>query len=460
MKIITTIIAVFISVSLTYSQKEISKVEKFSKKVLQNVSKGNIWVMDTMKSYTGQGSTEWDFDYTEIVRARNSRGLPTLIETIEKVEGTASWRNRYHAEISYFNNDTVAEYKLNEWNISTNSWVPDYSYYETKDEDGKILIHYSRSWSDEYASFTQGNKEIYTYNGELTSIKEDKDWNNSTWEDYAKTYYYHDLNNNDTLELQKRFISEENWRDNWKTKFTYNENNQKIMEEQWGYDSYWDEWYDYSKTTISYYDNGLLDNGLLKDEYTERFDYDNSEWYDLSKTKYFYNAKNLLDYKEELDLQDPGNNLKYVYTYNENNQETSFFLYDWNGSDWTLFYKVFDNYDVNGNQTDYYSQVSDGTWQNYLKEEYTWNEFYVNINNLYYSDITIFPNPAYNFLTIKNSLSEKYKIEIFDISGKQIFATNSEKRIFKLNISSYPAGTYFVNIVNTKGKKSFKFLKK
>ncbi len=457
MKSIVTIITILISINSIFSQKETSKIEKFSQGILQKTSKGNIWVMDVMKSYTGQGATDWDFDYTEIVKGRNSKGLPTLIETEEKIEGTASWRNKYHAELSHFDNDTVSEYKLKEWNISGNSWLSDYSYYETKDETGKVLIHYTRDWQDENQIFNQGNKEIYTYNlNGLKEIKEDRDWNytESIWEDFAKTYYYYDANNNNTIALEKRFISTDNWRDNWKTEYTYDANNRKILEQQWGYDSYWDEWYDYSKTTISYYDNNLL-----KEEFTERYDYDNSEWYDLSKVKYFYNANNLLDYKEEFDLQDANNNLKYVYTYNEDNQETTFFLYDWNGSEWILFYKVFDNYDANGNQSDYYSQVSDGTWQNYLKEEYTWNEFFVNINELPNFDLKVFPNPVSNVLTIQNNLQKNYKVEIFDISGKNIYNSQISNFNYQINISNYPNGTYFVNVISNNKKKQFSFIK-
>ena len=298
MKVITTILAVLISASSMYSQKESSKIEKFSQKILQNVSKGNVWVMDVMKSYTGQGSTEWDFDYTEVVLERNSKGFPTLIETQEKTEGTANWVNVYHAELSYFNNDTVSEYKLKEWNTNSSSWNSELSYYEEKDEGGKVLIHFTRSWSNEYGYFTQGNKETYTYNTAGFKIhKLDDDWNNDNWEDYFKTTYTYDGNNNLILDFQQRFISVGNWRDNWKTEFSYNENNEKTIEQEWGYDWDFAVWFDYSKTTSSYYTS----NGLVKDEFTERYDYNNSEWYDASINNYYYTVNNLLDYKEELE---------------------------------------------------------------------------------------------------------------------------------------------------------------
>ncbi|NPA45067.1 MAG: T9SS type A sorting domain-containing protein, partial [Chlorobi bacterium] len=97
-------------------------------------------------------------------------------------------------------------------------------------------------------------------------------------------------------------------------------------------------------------------------------------------------------------------------------------------------------------------------WQNYIKEEYTWNELSVNINDLDKNDISFYPNPVSDILTIKNNSQENYEIEIFDVSGKLFYNTTSKSTTFKLNISNYPKGIYFVNIIDDV-KKSFKFIK-
>jgi len=458
MKVITIILITLLSVSSVYSQKESSEVEKFSQKILQNISKGDIWVMDVMKSYTGQGSTEWEFDYTEVVLARNSKGLPTLIETQEKTEGTANWVNLYHAEISYFNNDSVSEYKLKEWNTQTNNWVSELSYYEQKDEEGKLLIQYSRSWGyDEYEDryrFVSGNKEIYTYdaNGFKTE-KLDNDWNNDTWEDFFKTIYTYDASNNLILDYQYRFISTGNWRYSWKTEFKYNENNEKIKEQEYGYDSYYEKWYDYSVVTYTYYENGLI-----KNEFTQRFDIEATEWYNATESKYYYTTNGLLDYKEELDIEASSNNLKYDYTYDENDNEINFDLYLWNG-DWSKFYQVFDYYDENGNQSSYYSQVTDesGVFINNLKEEYTWNQFTL-VESMNKLSVTIFPNPVINNLNLISE--EDVNIEVVNGAGQVVYKTLKDVSNFKLDISNYHSGIYFVKLSNLNGETTLKFLKK
>ncbi len=456
MRFFTTILIIITLTNISFSQKSNSNLEKFSQKLLKNTIKSNLWLLDTTKSYTGQGSTGWNFDYIEIVKSRNSKGLPTLIETKEKREGTQSWVNVYHAEISYFYNDTVSEYKLKEWNANTNNWNTELSYYETKNEQGKKLIHFLRTWSNSLGYFTAGNKEIYSYSNGLKIIKEDKDWNNGTWEDFFKTYYYYDNNNNDTLELQKRFISSGNWRDNWKTKYEYDINNKKIFVQEWGYDSYWDEWFDDLRTSFEYYS----ENSLIKEEFTERYDNSKSGWYDSAKTKYFYLANDLLEYKEELDLQNSGNNLKYEYTYNVENQEKTFFLYDWNGSSWVLFYKVFDIYDENTNQTSFYSQTLDGTWKNTIKEEYTWNQYAVNIKSLTNKEYRIYPNPVSNILNILLNNKEYGNIEIIDLSGKLILKTFKSKSNYKIDVSSFSKGVYFIKIFTKSGSNTFRFVKK
>lgn len=72
--------------------------------------------------------------------------------------------------------------------------------------------------------------------------------------------------------------------------------------------------------------------------------------------------------------------------------------------------------------------------------------------------LSLFPNPAVKEVSVKfNSLSTTTAtIDLVDISGKIIesFKTgdlNSNDDIYKLNITNYPKGTYFVRVVADKG---------
>ncbi len=440
----------FISV-LAFSQKaenNVKNVENYAKRVINRLNTGTIWVLDTIYGYTGLGGNDWDFDQTEITKSRNSHGLPLLIELAGELEGTEQWVNIYQSTFSYFDNDTVFEFKVKEWNTQTNAWNTDLSYYDKKSEDGKLLEHFTRNWDNDEQYFYAGNKDVYTYDGNLISTKKSYDWNNSDWEDFSIDYYYYDSNGNDTLILQKRYIGTDNLRDNWRTRKTYNSENQLVTELEQMYDSYWDEWINYSKTEYSY-----QDDGKLKSQYTQRYDTDASDWYDLSRTTYYYNSDGLLDYKEEMDLQNINNSLKYEYTYNSHLDETSFFLYSYNSKNWTLFYKAYDTYDENYNQTSFYSQTLDGTWKNLLKEEYFWHTF-TNINTPANSYVKIFPNPATDYLTI--DADKIISVKIYNNSGQLVLSSDSKI----VDISSIAQGTYNAVISTEKGNFRTIFVKK
>ena len=76
------------------------------------------------------------------------------------------------------------------------------------------------------------------------------------------------------------------------------------------------------------------------------------------------------------------------------------------------------------------------------------------------NDITIYPNPATDIVTLTNVLG-KTKITISDLSGKQLIVVTSEVANDKLNInvSNLKIGSYVVKIDN-KDSKTFKLIKK
>ncbi len=434
--IITTVL-LFISI-IAYSQKDVSKLEKKSKSIFELSTKTNLWVLDTIYGFTGLGSNDWEFDQTEIVKTRNLSGLPLVIELTEKIEGTADWVNVYLAEFTYFDNNSVFEYTVKEWNTQTNNWNTQLSYYNKFDEEGKLIENFIRFWDNTEQYFYQGNKELYVYDATgLKITKEDQDWYEGSWDQYFKTFYTYDENDNNILELQKRYNGSQ-WNDNWETVNTFNDFNQLTLSHQNGYDSEWAEWFNYSETAYSYYST----NALLEEEYTQRYDTNASEWYDLSRTTYYYNDNNLLDYKEEMDLEVIDYSLKYEYTYNTNLEEESFFLYSYNNKGWTLFYKVYDIFDENFNQTSYYSETLDGTWKNMLKEEYTWNVFQTNSINNISENIKIYPNPVSEILKIE--IDENATFTIYNYHGKQVISTKEKE----INVSSLSKGMYILNIKN------------
>jgi hypothetical protein len=97
------------------------------------------------------------------------------------------------------------------------------------------------------------------------------------------------------------------------------------------------------------------------------------------------------------------------------------------------------------------------------------------INEISNREISIFPNPATSEITVNSEQQTVYSIEIYNILGERIYCSPiTDYRLpcrqagspasprgepFTLNISSFPAGMYFVEIKSEKGIGVKKFIK-
>jgi hypothetical protein len=70
----------------------------------------------------------------------------------------------------------------------------------------------------------------------------------------------------------------------------------------------------------------------------------------------------------------------------------------------------------------------------------------------------IYPNPAIDIINVQTN-SDNGTVEIFDITGKQISSNNYTSKMFQLNISAFPAGTYYAVISSETSRKTTKIIK-
>ena len=68
------------------------------------------------------------------------------------------------------------------------------------------------------------------------------------------------------------------------------------------------------------------------------------------------------------------------------------------------------------------------------------------------STTKVYPNPAKDYVTIKNEKTEKLSFQIFDISGKLILSGKSKSNE-KIDIQTLEKGNYFLQIQNGNGQK-------
>jgi hypothetical protein len=62
--------------------------------------------------------------------------------------------------------------------------------------------------------------------------------------------------------------------------------------------------------------------------------------------------------------------------------------------------------------------------------------------------VSVFPNPAGNFITIDAGEIESYDLMIFDISGRLIFSSSAPVSLVRIDISSFVEGNYFIRIIS------------
>lgn len=82
----------------------------------------------------------------------------------------------------------------------------------------------------------------------------------------------------------------------------------------------------------------------------------------------------------------------------------------------------------------------------------------VNEANTKTATVSIYPNPAKDFITIQDNDTKNISIKIFDMTGRLVLVTESKDS--KINISNLNAGNYVGTYANKKGElKNFKFIK-
>ncbi|MCK9613703.1 MAG: M1 family aminopeptidase [Bacteroidales bacterium] len=67
--------------------------------------------------------------------------------------------------------------------------------------------------------------------------------------------------------------------------------------------------------------------------------------------------------------------------------------------------------------------------------------------------LTVYPNPSNKIFTFSFLIKEKARLEIYDISGKEIFKMSLQKNrtSFSWDAASYPQGTYFARLISENG---------
>jgi hypothetical protein len=86
----------------------------------------------------------------------------------------------------------------------------------------------------------------------------------------------------------------------------------------------------------------------------------------------------------------------------------------------------------------------------------------LNVTDFDYDDLTIYPNPANNEINLKWNNSEDVSIRIYNTQGKIVFYGKKVSLLnaYRIDVSSFNSGIYFVKLNSTKGEITKKLILK
>ena len=68
-------------------------------------------------------------------------------------------------------------------------------------------------------------------------------------------------------------------------------------------------------------------------------------------------------------------------------------------------------------------------------------------------EVSMYPNPASETLTIEAPNQDVFNVSIFDMAGKKLFQTEQTSALMTIDVSSFSRGVYFVTLNDTLTKK-------
>lgn len=107
--------------------------------------------------------------------------------------------------------------------------------------------------------------------------------------------------------------------------------------------------------------------------------------------------------------------------------------------------------------TTYYVSQNNGECESQLLAITVYTE--LGVSDISKAEFAYYPNPVKDFLNISGK-SKVSKIEIFELSGKQILSKNADNQNVQLNLSSLPSGVYIIKVTSAKTTETFKIIKK
>lgn len=317
-------------------------------------------------------------------------------------------------------------------------------YYYDESGLNTSMIHFN--WSNDSMKYLPDEKYEYSYYADNFCKEQLKyDWHNDSFRLLTKTTFSYDANNQ--LLLKKYYSAPTNWDLIIKTDYVnkYDDKGRlietKLYENRKSQPDIKEYKYEYSYSpngnlsSIFYYDLAISPYGVpdFKGDfiYNENGILTYNEYYYRDGGVGYSNWRNNIKEDFNLNFEYSINQILTPYDYYSNR-----FLLP---TDFNISYMIteLNHEDLTGNA-------------DYLKRFYYSEMVVTGINQNVISEISIYPNPATDYLTIATGLNES-TISLFNQTGKEIISKNVSGN-YKIPVSHYPAGLYLLRVESGNGK--------
>ncbi|MBV6879832.1 T9SS type A sorting domain-containing protein [Epilithonimonas ginsengisoli] len=109
------------------------------------------------------------------------------------------------------------------------------------------------------------------------------------------------------------------------------------------------------------------------------------------------------------------------------------------------------------NNTTYYVSQNNGQCESEVFAITVYNQ--LGFSDINKAEFTYYPNPVKDVLNIAGK-SDVSKVEMFELSGKNILSQNAKAKNVQLNLSTFASGVYILKVTSDKTTETFKIIKK
>jgi hypothetical protein len=360
---------------------------------------GSKWIFQSRKkyAYTVNGTTTTCIsstrdastgnlwvNYDKDETTVNTNGNITLYKTYDWNVSSGQWVPAMKMEFTFVAIDRISSNSTYMWNTSASNWEGLAKTEYTYDGGGNLISDMGYSWDDGTSAWVKETKTEYTYSNGLVSVETDYKWDGGQWVKFSKTELTYNANKKNTLAVSYVWDGSQ-WLNSKKWEYTYDTSGNQTLSLSYGWDG--SQWV-FSGKTESTYSGGKLTVYSV-------FNWIGNQWFGLLKNEITYGVSNGLNYTVTI------------------------------GSGW-----VINQWVKKSRSTSWYSVQSTG------------------INNLSEKTISVYPNPAREFIVFDLAdISGSAIAEVFDIQGKMVL----EQRLYgnrKMSVSNLSRGLYMYKVFN------------